>query len=41
MLWAGDQRRGTTDSLEAINYGLVEFRLRKVLAWFNWRRWWR
>jgi hypothetical protein len=36
-----DRRRGTTDSLTAINYGPVEFRLRKLLALLNWRRWWR
>jgi hypothetical protein len=41
MLRAADRRRGTTDSLTAINYGPVELRLRKLLALFNWRRWWR
>lgn len=41
MLRATDRRRGTTDSLKAINYGPVELRLRKLLALLNWRRWWR
>jgi hypothetical protein len=41
MLRAGDRRRGGSDSLEAINYGPVELRLRKLLARLNWRRWWR
>ncbi|WP_298236608.1 hypothetical protein [uncultured Azohydromonas sp.] len=41
MLRAGDRRRGSSDSLMAINYGPVELRLRKLLALLNWRRWWR
>lgn len=41
MLRAADRRRGTTNSLKAINYGPVELRLRKLLSWLNWRRWWR
>ena len=40
MLRTADRRYGTTDSLKAINYGPVELRLRKLLALFNWRRWW-
>lgn len=43
MLRASDWRHGTTHSLKPINinYGPVELRLRKLLALFNWRRWWR
>ncbi len=41
MLRAGDRRRGSSDSLKAINYGPVEPRLRKLLALLNWQRWWR
>ena len=38
MLRAGDRRRGTTDSLKAINYGPVELFVRKLLACCRWHR---
>jgi hypothetical protein len=38
--WVFVRNRDRGANLKAINYRPVEFRLRKLLALLNWRRWW-